>query len=248
MPDSASLILALVVFAGFTSFITASLGVGGGLLLLAVMAQLLPPELVIPVHGIVQLGSNFGRAVLSRTDIQWPVLRLFSAGAIVGALIGSLVVISLPFHFLYLTIASLMLYLSWGPKLPGIALGPSGTAAMGAATTFLTLFAGATGPLVGSYMRAILDNRFAIVGTLAAAMSVQHLLKAVVFQAAGVDLLPWAGLMAGMIASGALGTWIGLKVLLRVPEQLFQKILKALLTVLALRLLWQAAQALWGGP
>jgi hypothetical protein len=38
-------------------------GIGGGAALLAVMASLVPPAALIPVHGVVQVGSNLGRAL-----------------------------------------------------------------------------------------------------------------------------------------------------------------------------------------
>ncbi|MEZ5980679.1 MAG: hypothetical protein R3C54_00005, partial [Parvularculaceae bacterium] len=55
-PEGVSpIIAALVVFTSFfTSALTASFGLGGGLALLAVMSALLPPIAVIPVHGVAQ--------------------------------------------------------------------------------------------------------------------------------------------------------------------------------------------------
>ena len=55
----------LVIVSGLTSFFTASFGAGGGVMLLGVMAQVLPPQLIIPLHGVAQLGSNAGRAAMS---------------------------------------------------------------------------------------------------------------------------------------------------------------------------------------
>lgn len=50
----------LTLTAAFTSFFTTCFGIGGGVMLLGVMAQVLPPQLIIPLHGAVQLGSNAG--------------------------------------------------------------------------------------------------------------------------------------------------------------------------------------------
>ena len=47
-----------------TSFITAAFGIGGGVVLLAFLALVLPPVALIPVHGVVQLGSNGGRVAI----------------------------------------------------------------------------------------------------------------------------------------------------------------------------------------
>ena len=54
---------------GLGSLITASVGLGGGTLTLATMALLMSPTVLIPIHGVVQLGSNFGRALLLYREI-----------------------------------------------------------------------------------------------------------------------------------------------------------------------------------
>ena len=240
MDDTPVFLFSLVAFAGLTSLITATLGAGGGVMLLAIMAQVLPPAVIVPVHGIVQLGSNAGRAAMSWRHIDWHMIRAFLPGAIVGAVLGSLVLVALPPRYIYLSIALFTLYLCWGPKLPKLALGAGGTAVAGAVTTFLTLFVGATGPVVGAFIKQRHEDRFATVATFALAMSLQHSLKAVVFQAAGFDLRPWIWLMAAMIAAGAVGTWVGLHLLRRFPDRHFQQVFRIALSLLALRLLWQA--------
>ncbi len=47
----------LVITSLLTSMLTAAMGIGGGVLLLAVMASIVPVAALIPVHGLVQLGS-----------------------------------------------------------------------------------------------------------------------------------------------------------------------------------------------
>ena len=44
-----------------TSLITAAFGIGGGVVMIAVLASILPPAALIPVHAVVQVGSNAGR-------------------------------------------------------------------------------------------------------------------------------------------------------------------------------------------
>ena len=63
--------LALTLLAVSTagSFITAAFGIGGGAVMLATMALILPAPALIPVHGVVQLGSNVGRLWLMRPPI-----------------------------------------------------------------------------------------------------------------------------------------------------------------------------------
>jgi uncharacterized membrane protein YfcA len=157
-----------------------------------------------------------------------------------GAFIGSFVLVSLPPAIMYLTIALFILYLCWGPRLPKIILGHWGTAFAGAITTFITLFAGATGPLVAAFVKQIHEDRFRTVATFAAAMSLQHILKIGVFKVAGFPLVTWVPLLFCMVISGAVGTWIGLKLLKRMPDKSFHRIFNIVLTLMALRLLWQS--------
>ncbi|WP_137169174.1 sulfite exporter TauE/SafE family protein [Marinomonas sp. FW-1] len=237
---SVHVFLLLVVVSGLTSFFTASFGAGGGVMLLGIMAQVLPPQLIIPLHGVVQLGSNAGRAAMSWRHIDWKLIATFLPGALLGAFIGSFVLVSLPPAIMYLTIALFILYLCWGPKLPKVVLGPWGTAMAGGVTTFITLFAGATGPLVAAFIKQIHADRFRTVATFATAMSLQHVLKIAVFEAAGFPLLAWLPLLACMIVSGAIGTWVGLRVLKRMPERYFHRVFNMILTLMAFRLIWQS--------
>lgn len=233
----------LVITAGFTSLFTASFGAGGGVMLLGVMAQVLPPQVIIPLHGVAQLGSNAGRAAMSWRHIDWGLIGLFLPGAVVGALIGQLVLKALDPALMYLSIALFILFLCWGPKLPKLVLGKFGTMLAGGITTFLTLFVGATGPLVAAFIKQVFVDRFRTVATFATAMSLQHVLKIAVFEQAGFPIGAWLPLLACMVLSGALGTWIGLKVLKRVSDKHFHRIFNIILTLLAVRLIIQAFQS-----
>ncbi len=65
-------------FAG--SFITVTFGLGGGVLVLALMASVLPTAALIPVHGVVQLGSKLFRRILNGVLIAL-ALRLIWKGS-----------------------------------------------------------------------------------------------------------------------------------------------------------------------
>lgn len=230
----------LTLSAAFTSFFTACFGIGGGVMLLGVIAQVLPPQLIIPLHGVVQLGSNGGRAALGWRHIEWRLIAAFFPGAILGALLGSVVLVALPPSVMYLTIAAFILYSCWGPKLPKMVFGTLGTLAAGAITTFISLFAGATGPLVAAFIKQLEVDRFRTVATFAMAMSLQHGVKIAVFEGMGVSLADWWPLLVCMILSGTVGTWIGFKMLKRVADKHFQTAFSIVLTLLAIRLIWQA--------
>lgn len=240
--------LTLILTAGLTSLITASMGIGGGLLLLAVMAQVLPLQALIPVHGLVQLGSNANRALMMWRHIDWRLTGLFFAGAVPGAIIASLVVVQLPLETIQLSIGLFILWLVWGPKPTKRQLSTFSVVVVGILTTILTVFVGATGPVVGAYIHRNGYDRFRTVATFATCLSFQHLLKGAVFSFIGFSFSHWIGLILLMVVSGAIGTWVGLRLLKKIPAERFNLIFRGLLTLLSLRLLWQALTVLLETP
>ena len=54
----------LIIASMITSFVSAAFGIGGGAILLGLLALKLPPIALLPIHGIVQIGSNMGRAII----------------------------------------------------------------------------------------------------------------------------------------------------------------------------------------
>ncbi|MCC5857654.1 MAG: sulfite exporter TauE/SafE family protein [Ectothiorhodospiraceae bacterium] len=233
---------ALVLAAALTSMVTASLGAGGGVILLALLALSVPPSAIIPVHGLVQLGSNVNRMLMLWRHVDLRTIAWFAPGVALGAWLASLVLVELPANVIQLCIAGFILLLVWGPAVPRQALGAVGTVLASTFTSFISMFVGATGPLVAAYVKQQQSHkRFGTVATFAAAMSLQHAPKALVYGAAGFAFREWLGLVAVMIAAGALGTWLGIRLLGRLGDRRFDLVFRILLTALALRLFWQAA-------
>ncbi len=238
----------LLAASAVTSMLTAVLGAGGGVLLLVLMASWMPAAAIIPVHGMIQLGSNSGRAVLTRAHIDWKVITAFAPGVIAGAALGAWLLIDLPAHLWQLSIALFVLYLCWGPKLPKASFGPIGIFVAAGITSFVSLFVGATGPLVAAFVKQIHQDRFKTVATFATAMTLQHAPKAVVFGFAGFVFSEWLMFILAMIACGFAGTWLGLRLLKTITNRWFSLAFNLVLTLLALRLLWQATiSAGWVG-
>ncbi len=235
------LLLCGVSFLG--SFVAAALGLGGGGLTIAAMALFLPPAVLIPVHGMVQLGSNGGRAALLRSHILIEILPAFLLGTILGAALGVQLVIALPIALLQGVLAAFILYTTWAPKFRASNPGKKTFFGLGAVGAFVTMFVGATGPLVAPFAAAASDQRQQVVATHAALMTIQHGLKIVAFGAVGFAFGPYLPLLAGLLGCGFAGTYAGRHLLHRLPERAFRIGLKAILTAIALRLLYGAASA-----
>ncbi len=223
------------------SMIAASIGLGGGVLLLGVMSVVLPPAVLIPVHGVAQLGSNAGRASLMIGQAEFRFLLPFAVGTLVGSVVGANLFVALPLWLLQLALALFVLYATW---LPGFqAKRPSRGAFLGVgmASGFATLFIGGSAPFVAPFVRAATADRRQFVATLALLMVVQHGVKIAAFGFIGFAFSSYLPLLVGLVSFGFAGTLTGRLLLDRLPERVFAVALKSVLTVLAGRLLYAAS-------
>ncbi len=218
------------------SFITVALGIGGGAMLLAIMASVMPPAALIPVHGVVQLGSNVFRALLMRASVHWPPVLAFAIGSALGVALGGAMAVELPPGAVLIGVGAFVIFsvLSKPPAWLGRHGWFSGTL-----SSFLTMFFGATGPFVATYVKSLELDRQRHVATHATLMTLQHGLKIVVFGILGFAFGPWLVFMAAMIAAGFLGTVAGRNVLLRMSDKGFKLALDVVLILISLRLIWQ---------
>ena len=232
--------IAVLACAFLASGLTAALGLGGGLFLLAAMGALLPVFAVIPVHGVAQLGSNAGRTLLQYRYIVWPIVTAFAIGCVIGTWAGGQILMDLPAALLKAAVGGFVLFSLYGPKLKFSRPGNISFVVTGAVGGFLTLFFGATGPLAASIINAANLPRFQTVATHAAAMSLQHALKILTFGILGFAYADWAWLLLGLLVTGFAGTWVGTHILKRLPERQFRLGFKIMLTAIALYLLISA--------
>ena len=236
-------------FAGFSalcgisfvgSFIAAGLGLGGGLLVLATMTLFLPPTVLIPVHAVVQIGSNGFRAFLMRRQILYSVIPAFLVGTLLGSWLVGLTIFALEVWLLQSILGVFVLYATWAPKFRSSNPGPMKFFGCGVFGGFATMFVGGTGPLVAPFVNAACQERQQVVATHASLMTFQHLFKVILFGVLGFAFGPYIPLMVGLIGFGVCGTIIGRRVLDRLPEKTFRIALQTILTLLAARLLYAA--------
>lgn len=237
----------LIAFSYFTSAVSATFGLGGGVMMLAAMASVMPALAVIPVHGAVQVGSNAGRAWMLRGHINWEIFKYFLFGSLIGAAAASQLVVALPRDALRLILGVFVLWVVWGPKPTKHDVGAKTFVPVGIGTTFASMFVGATGLLIGAFMSPEKLGRLTTVSMQAVCAMLQHGLKIVVFGLLGFAFWEWVPLVLVMIGTGFLGTLTGKAFLERIPEKAFRVIFKGLLTVLAARLILLAAVDLWQG-
>lgn len=239
LPEGFSSLSALILIGAsfFTSGLTAAAGVGGGLLMLALMTYLVPIAALIPVHGLVQLGSNAGRSWVQRAHVDWEITRYFLIGSLFGALAGALLAVQLPKNALEIFLGVFIILLVW-IKFPAIRnVSKSIVVFGGGVTTFTSMFAGATGPLVAVFLNKLFAEHRQLVATHGTTMTVQHALKIIAFGAFGFAFAQWMPLVAMMISSGFLGTKAGTLLMNRLPEKQLKQLFKWALTLVAIDLI-----------
>jgi len=217
-------------------------GAGGGPILLALMAMVLPPAVLIPVHTVIQLGVGSSRVVMLRTYILGTTVLPFLLGSVAGAAVAAPIFVSLPGAVLQAIVGGFILLIAWVPEFGRIGPERGRFAFLGLIATFLAMFVSSTGSMVAPFVASISPDRRNYAATTAALMAMSHIIKLVAFGLMGSAIGAYLPLMAAMVATAALGNWIGGHFLVRMNERVFRILLKTLLTALALRLLWIAAR------
>ncbi len=223
------------------SFITVAMGIGGGMLLLAIMASLLPPVALIPVHGAIQLGSNLLRAALLFRHIHWTPFAGFALGTVAGVATGGAVAINLSSGIVQIGVGAFVL---WSVLLRPPRWLSSTAVITGTISSFLTMFFGATGVFVANFVKSLSLERRRHVATHAAFMTLQHLLKIGMFGLLGFGFAPWLVFILMTIGCGFLGTLAGRQVLNRMTDPGFGRALNIVLVLIALRLIWSGWRSL----
>ena len=231
----------LVAASLVTSFISAAFGIGGGFTLIALLALLLPPAALIPVHGIVQFGSNAGRVGIMLKDVVWRPVLPFVIGTLIGAGLGAMVVVQLPPWAVQLALGIFIIWAVFA-KLPPIQqryilLG-------GVVSSFLTMFFGATGNFIAAMVKSMNLYPVPHVATHSLMMTFQHFVKVLIFGLIGFQFGPYIILIIGMLISGFIGTVIGSRFLTKAGGRYFKLVLNTILFLAAARLIWAGVEGL----
>ena len=234
--------LALVPVAFLTSCLAAVMGMGGGVLLIAVMPGLLPAAAILPVHAVTQLASNFSRAVFGWREIDGSLIPAFVVGAAAGAWLGGEIYASLDLRWLPAVIGAVILVFTWAP-LPQLRGGGNvALALLGFYQTGLGMLAGATGPLGAAVLLRHNTARDWLVVNTAVYMSLNHALRLAAFALLGFSFAPWWPLVCALVAAVIAGSWAGTRLRRLVPQVDFERWFRLLVTLLALRMI---ALPLW---
>lgn len=232
----------LVLAALLTSILSAIVGMAGGITLLAVMLLFLPPLVVIPLHGVVQLVSNSSRTFIQRDHLRWGIIWRYGVLLLPAGFVGLEVAQSIPPDIAKGIIGVFVLMATWTPGLMLLGTRPADAnphvrfLILGGVVGVVNMNVGATGPLIAPFFLNLGLTRFQLIGTKAASQTLGHLAKLVVFGIAGFAFGEWLLVLAILSLCVVAGTWLGSRLLEHVNEVWFVRFYKTVLTVIAIRL------------
>ena len=229
------LFLGIVTF--LTSTIAAIVGLGGGMMLIAILPSFLPLNALIPVHGLTQMSSNLSRAVFGYKDIQYEVIPKFLLGSLLGIGLFASILTFISLEYVPLFIGVYILLSLWSEKFNEKIKRYESYFLAGFFQTGLSIVVGATGPLTMTLLLKDYKDKDKVVATSAALMSLSHILKVFVFMYFGFVFFDYIGIIIAMVIGAIAGSWAGTKLRNIIDGKKFTIILKVLLTALAIKII-----------
>ncbi len=229
--------LTLLLIAFITSTIAGVVGIGGGMMLIAILPSFLPLNALIPVHGLTQMSSNVSRAFFGYKEVQYQVIPKFLVGSFLGIALFASILSFISLEYVPLFIGVYILLSLWSEKFNEKIKRYESYFLAGFFQTGLSIVVGATGPLTMTLLLKDFKDKDKVVATGAALMSITHILKVVVFIYFGFVFFDYLSVIVALIIGAVFGSFIGTKLRHKIDGAKFTLILKLLLSALALKLI-----------
>lgn len=252
------MLVTLTFVALLTATISAIVGMGGGILLLAVMAGFMPLGEAVQLHATVQLVSNGTRIAAFFRSVDGRTVRRFVCGALPGVVIGFLILrwirnldstgegLEHAEPYLKIIIGGYILIVTHLPKPRKEAHRPwrFDFTLLGLLVGILGLVVGAIGPIIAPLFARRGFVKENLIATKAVCQMSTHAMKIPAFWALGLlEPVAFSQLFVGMAAMAVAGTFLGKRILRHVSPEAFVMLYKIALTVAGLKVL--AYDGLW---
>lgn len=231
----------LLILAGASllgSAISACFSVGGGYVLFGALSWIMPLPSAIAMQSVLSFGSLFSRTHAFWSEIDWPIVRTFTAGSLLGVAAGLWLFMRTSEGLLAILLAALLFLLAWAPPLKW---------ALHRGTSFfgVGILHAVTGTMfgLGAILQPVLLRtplaRTAIVGTFSTCIIALELLRTAGYASAGFSYAAWWPEILVATVTGLAGTYIGKRITPVLSERQFRFVLRLFITGLGLRFLQQ---------
>jgi uncharacterized protein len=224
--------IVLALTALFASTLAAVTGFGGAAVLLPVLVAAFGVRDAIPILTVAQLIGNGSRVWFNRKEVNWQVVGWFALGGVPMALLGGYLFARAPLAALTRLLGAFLLFIVvWRhirPK-PPKPFSVAAFAGIGAGASFLSALLGSVGPIMAPFFLAYGLLKGAYIGTEALSTVVMHVAKLVAYHQTAV--LTRSGVFAGLALGPImiLGSFLGKRIVDRLPEKVFVAIIEAVL-------------------
>lgn len=216
------------------STMAAVAGFGGAAVLLPLLVMLFGVRDAIPILTVAQLIGNLSRVGFNRRELDLPVVGWFALGGVPAALVGGLLFASAPLPFLTrllgIFLITVVIYRHTSHRRT-LRLPLRSFAIVGAVFSFLSALLGSVGPIMIPFFLAYGLVKGALIGTEALATVVMHVTKLLAY--GGTSVLTPSNTAIGLAVGPIMifGSWVGKRILDRLPEYLFVWLIEATLVV-----------------
>ncbi len=226
----------LALAALLASTLAAVAGFGGAAVLLPAIVAVFGIREAIPILTVAQLIGNASRVWFNRRELDWHVVGWFALGAVPFALLGGFLFAKAQLAALTRLLgAFLLLVVVWRHLRPKPKSFPVASfAGIGAGASFLSALLGSVGPIMAPFFLAYGLVKGAYIGTEALSTVVMHIVKLIAYRQTAVLTLSGALIGLGLGPVMILGSFLGKRILDRLPEKVFVAIIEGVLIVAGL--------------
>ena len=225
-------------FAG--SILAGVAGFGAGIVLLPVVAWTMGLRAAVPIMTVTMLVGNLSRLWWSRHDLDRSVGLRFLAGAVPTTVIGAVLYAGAPTAALSVVIGTFLLAsvpLRRFLSSPLVQVRLRHFSVIGAVFGFLSSMVVTIGPVVTPFFLAYGLRRGAYLATESVCAFGMHLTRVMVF--ARYALLTWETVAVGCVLGATMfaGSYFGRRLLDRMSDRVFLRVIEGLLIVMGLQFL-----------
>lgn len=214
------------------------MGMAGGVMFLGILASFIETSYVVPIYAVVMMISAGSRTVLFYNHINWQIFLRYTVGLLPGALLGIYIFQLLPKDLIKLGMGVFILLTIFLPvtrkesRLETFIFLPVGFVA-----GLIGIFFGASGPFTSSFYLRQGIIKEALIATKSATALMEQALKILLFGLIGINVLAYGPLLICLCLAVLPGIYIGKLLLNKVSEQIFIRVFRVLLFILAIRII-----------
>ncbi|OGQ78809.1 MAG: hypothetical protein A3F90_15240 [Deltaproteobacteria bacterium RIFCSPLOWO2_12_FULL_60_19] len=230
-----------VALLGAAAFLASTLaavaGFGGAAVLLPILVLVFGVRDAIPILTVAQLIGNLSRVWFNRGELEFRVVGWFALGGVPAALVGGFLFASAPLSFLTrilgIFLIGVVLYRHIG-KGSTLRVPLRAFPILGAVFSFLSALLGSVGPIMIPFFLAYGLVKGGLIGTEALATVVMHVTKLAAYKSTAI--LTTTGITVGLVLGSImiLGSFVGKRILDRLPERIFVLLIEATLLIAGL--------------